>query len=499
MNYKLWFWVVTIASTALRFLINSLGSSFPKFSFILFGRSIGVQAGYVSPLLFLIFIVATLACIKKAYQKKDRRTLIIACFVLPVLVLFNGIDIFNEILPHWFAMGYLALSIYVAHLTLKNWHIKWFRIYSYATWGLAIFMIIVTIMRVLYGIIPLEKFQHQSQIEKIEHGIAKPERIDITNEVYGAYPSKEKPFVFTYKSYLASELATSVPELKVFCISDKIDAYDLCYLWQRNLDTLRNKDGLFLCNDFFFSNPKERYGEKVFVSYTDVEIFPVYRGVRKIKNFFFTMRRSFNPANLPYEYTADALGQKKELMQELIKFDHIVFKFINSDLKCKFLDFYVAPISYCDSKNFNISFFVILIISIAILWRNKKDSFWTNLVLLASVIAITSIATFFLKCYFERPRPLIVFGDENVNTLFEKKIHKNSFPSGHTSIAVALCAFMFMMVKKYWRWYIFFAVASGFYRIYAGSHFPYDVLAGATLGIISAYTTVTFFRKYSKI
>ncbi|MCA6072637.1 MAG: phosphatase PAP2 family protein [Endomicrobium sp.] len=498
MNYKLWFWVVTIASTALRFLISSLGSSFPKFSFILFGRSIGAQAGYVSPLLFLIFIVAALACIKEAYQKKDRRTLIIACFSLPVLVLFNGIAIFNEILPHWFAMGYLALSIYVAHLTLKNWHIKWFRIYSYAAWGLAIFMIIVTTMRVLYGIIPLEKFQHQSQIEKVEHGIVKPERIDITNEVDGAYPSKEKPFVFTYKSYLASKLATSVPELKVFCISDKIDAYDLCDLWQRNLDTLRNKDGLFVCNDFFFSNPKERYGEKVFASYTDVEIFPVYRGVRKIKNFFFTMRRSFNPANLPYEYTADALGQKKELMQELIKFDHIVFKFINSDLKCKFLDFYVAPISYCDSKNFNISFFVILIISIAILWRNKKGSFWTNLVLLASVMAITSIATFFLKCYFERPRPLIVFGDENVNTLFEK-IHKNSFPSGHTSIAVALCAFMFTTVKKYWRWYIFFAVASGFYRIYAGSHFPYDVLAGATLGIISAYTTVTFFRKYSKI
>ena len=113
-------------------------------------------------------------------------------------------------------------------------------------------------------------------------------------------------------------------------------------------------------------------------------------------------------------------------------------------------------------------------------------------------MAITSIATFFLKCYFERPRQLIVFGDENVNTLFEK-IHKNSFPSGHTSVAVALCTFMFMTVKKYWYWYIFFAIASGFYRIYAGSHFPYDVLAGATLGIVSAYTTVTFFRKYSKI
>ncbi|MCA6071370.1 MAG: glycosyltransferase family 39 protein [Endomicrobium sp.] len=480
-------------------LKHGLGGSFPKFSFTLFGRSIGAQAGYVSPLLFLIFIVAALACIKEAYQKKDRHALIIACFSLPILVLFNGIATFNEILPHWSAMGYSALSIYVAHLTLKFWHIKWFRIYSYAAWGLAIFMVIVIHMHVLYGIIPLEK---------VEHGIAEPERIDVTNEVYGwkeagneirkiinTYPPKEKSFVFTYKGYLASELAASVPKLRVFCISDKINA---CGLWQKNLDTLRNKDGLFICNDFFFSNPKERYGEKVFASYTDVETFPVYEDGRKIKNFFFTIRRSFNTANLPYEYTADALGQKKELMQELIKFDHIVFKFINSDLKCKFLDFYAEPISYCDSKNFNISFFGILIISIAILWRNKKDSFWTNLALLASVMAIATIATFSLKCYFERPRPLIVFGDENVNTLFEK-VHKNSFPSGHTSVAVALCAFMFMTIKKYWLWYIFFAIASGFYRIYTGSHFPYDVLAGATLGIVSAYITVTFFRKYSKI
>ena len=484
-----------------------LCSAIPKFSFMLFGRSIGAQAEYVSPLVFLIFIVAAALCIKEAYQKKNRQALIIACFSLPVLVFFNGIATFNEILPHWSAMGYLVLSIYVAHLTLKFWHIKWFRIYSYATWGLAVFMITATSMHALYRIIPSEKFLPQSQIEKVEHGIAKPERIDVANEVYGwkevgneirkiinAYPSKEKPFVFTYKSYLASELATSVPELRGFCISGTIDAYDL---WQRNLDTLRNKDGLFICNDFFFSNPKERYGEKIFTSYTEVEIFPVYRDGKKIKNFFFTVCKFFNPVNLPYEYTADALGQKKELTQELIKFDHIIFRFINSDLKCKFLDFFATPISYCDSKYINISFFAILIISIAILWENKKDRFWMNLALLASVTVVSNIATFYLKYCFDRPRPLTVFGDENVNTLFEK-LYKNSFPSGHTSMAVALCAFMFMTVKKYRYWQIFFAFASGLYRIYVGSHFPYDVLAGAALGIISTYVTVAFFRKYFK-
>jgi 4-amino-4-deoxy-L-arabinose transferase-like glycosyltransferase len=488
-------------------LNHGLGSSWPKFSFTLFGKSIGAQVGYVSPLLFLLFIAASFLCVKEAYQKKDRPALIIACFSLPILIFFNGVATFNEILPHWPAMGYLVLSIYAARLTLKFWHIKWFRMYSYAAWALALFMTIIAPLHVLYRILPIEKFIPKNQIEKVKHGILELERIDVTNEVYGwkevgneirkilnSYPPNERPFVFTYKSYLASELAASVPELIVFCINDKADAYDF---WQRNLHNLKNKTGLFICNDYFFVDPREEYGDKVFTSYTDVEDFPVYRSGRKIKNFFFTLCRSFNPSNLLDQYTSNIIGTKKKLFQELIKFDYAVFKFINSDLKCKFLDFCATPISYCDVINFNVSFFAILIFSIVMLWKNKKDNFWTIIALLASALAITIIATYFLKHYFERFRPSSVFGDENVNTLVEK-MYRYSFPSGHASIAVAVCAFMFMIVRKYWYCYIIFALFSGFYRIYAGSHFPSDVLCGALIGILSAYLTVNSFRKYSK-
>ena len=171
------------------------------------------------------------------------------------------------------------------------------------------------------------------------------------------------------------------------------------------------------------------------------------------------------------------------------------FEFINGSLKCKILDFFMAPISYCDSKDFNISFFVILIISLLILWQTKKDTFWTNFVLLASVLAVGSAIVYFMKNYFGRPRPLSVFGNESVNTLYEQ-IHRNSFPSGHTEIAVAVCTFMFIQVKKYWYLYIFFGIFSGFYRIYAGSHFPSDVFFGVCIGVFSAYIVVELFKKH---
>lgn len=480
-------------------LSHRLGSSLSKFSFTFFGKSIESQVKCVSPLLFLFFIAAAFLCVKEAYRKNDQPTLIIACFSLPVLIFFSGVATFNETLPYWTAMGCLVLSIYTAHLMLKFWHIKQFRAYSHATWALALFMITIAPLRVLYRVLPIEKFPPKDQIEKMVHKIPKLERIDVKNDVYkwkevgnetkkilNSYPPSEKPFIFTHKNYIASKLAASALELMVFCINGRTD------FWQHNL---KNINGLFICNDYLFKNHRQEYGDKVFTSYADTEEFPVYISERKIENLFFTLCRSFNPSKLPDQYASNAIGVKKKRFQELIKFDHAIFGFINSGLKCRFLDLCTAPISYCDSINFNVSFFAILIVSIAILWKNKKDNFWNTIVLLAVVLATGSAVTYFLKYYFGRYRPLGVFNDGDVNTLFEK-IHNNSFPSGHTSIAVSVCAFMFMTVKKYWYWYIFFALFSGFYRIYAGSHFPSDVLCGALIGILFAYLIVSLSKHY---
>ncbi|MCL2485804.1 MAG: glycosyltransferase family 39 protein [Endomicrobia bacterium] len=485
---------------------HGLGSSLPKFNFTTFYQCLGAQAGYISPPIFLVFVASAYLCVKEAFVKKDRTALLIACFSLPTLIFFNFVATFNEILPHWPAMGYLVLSIYVSHITLKYANIKWFRIYNIAAWTFTVLVIILAYMHIMYKVIPVEKFLPKEQVEKIRHGIPEAERIDITNDVFGwedlgneirrrlaAYPHKEKPFILTHKSYLASQIAFAVPEIRVFCFSDRADAYDI---WQRSLRQLRGRNALFISSDFFHFDPT-RYGT-AFASYSEPEAFPIYRNGKKIKNFFFTECKNFRPANLPPQFVPRLLGEKKSIYREFINFDHATFKFINSSLKNKLFDFYLLPISYCDSKGFNVTLTLMLLLSIVILWNNKKDNFWTNIALLASVLVVSSLINYFLKQYFERPRPLTALGEENVNTLYEQW-HRNSFPSGHTQAAFTAATFMFFIVRKYWYWYVLFAFATGFERIYVGCHFPSDVFAGALLGFIIAAIMVKLFKKYSRI
>ncbi|MDR1400949.1 MAG: phosphatase PAP2 family protein [Endomicrobium sp.] len=209
---------------------------------------------------------------------------------------------------------------------------------------------------------------------------------------------------------------------------------------------------------------KENHADRIFMSYINQN-----KNNKKSKRSTFTLYKSSDTDTLWYK-----------IHQNLIKINYKVFKYINSDTKCKFLDFYISPISYCDSKKFNLSLIVILIISIGILWNNKKDCFWSMLILLASILTVGAILTYTLKHCFKIPRPLTTL--ENVNVMFETS-YTNSFPSGHTQLVFTICTFMFMSVKKYWYWYMFLSLGVAFERVYSGNHFPFDVLIGAMIGI----------------
>jgi undecaprenyl-diphosphatase len=112
-------------------------------------------------------------------------------------------------------------------------------------------------------------------------------------------------------------------------------------------------------------------------------------------------------------------------------------------------------------------------------------------------LLINTAITQAMKYTFNRHRPYqdyptIIFPDNMENDA--------SFPSGHTSTAFALATSMSIQYKK---WYVVvpaFAWASsvGYSRLYLGEHYPTDVLAGAAIGIGSAYLSEWLNRKLFK-
>lgn len=105
-------------------------------------------------------------------------------------------------------------------------------------------------------------------------------------------------------------------------------------------------------------------------------------------------------------------------------------------------------------------------------------------------LIVSSLVTTGLKYAVNRERPFL----KNSFIIPAGSAGSPSFPSGHTSEAFSTATALSLACP---RWYVIapsalWACSVGYSRMYLGVHYPSDVIAGAALGMASAWLTYKF-------
>ena len=127
--------------------------------------------------------------------------------------------------------------------------------------------------------------------------------------------------------------------------------------------------------------------------------------------------------------------------------------------------------------------YAIFIFGLYLIYLARKDRKLFYRAALSAVIAVIAVAAV-NKVWF-LPRPFL---GEKVKLLITCDPKDSTFPSKHASVAFALAWAIFLKRKKSGFWLLTVASLVSLSRVIAGAHYPLDIVAGAFLGWIVAYS-----------
>ena len=103
------------------------------------------------------------------------------------------------------------------------------------------------------------------------------------------------------------------------------------------------------------------------------------------------------------------------------------------------------------------------------------------------------VFTEFIRFFWPRQRPFEILG--GIVRLMEHN-GGGAFPSGHASLAFAIATAVYFYYPKTGILFFLAAFSIGFGRVATGLHWPSDILGGAVVGIISAWTLAFLIKKF---
>lgn len=187
------------------------------------------------------------------------------------------------------------------------------------------------------------------------------------------------------------------------------------------------------------------------------------------------------------------------MLESLISIDKQLLVYLNS-LGSDAYD----PIWLFITKQLNwIPFYLVLVY--CLVKKITIKEFVVVLLFLAGLIAFTDQSTNLVKWLVSRERPCNTADIQNMLRIVKCSDTK-SFFSGHASNSMATMMFLFLILKRYYKyaWVIFtFPIVFGFSRIYLSMHFPGDIVVGYLFGIVAGTLFYQLFKvvekKYFKI
>jgi len=252
------------------------GSSLSILNFL---QTLGGQAAYLSPMVFIPLLVVIWQSIRIGLMKRDNSQLFYFLFGSIPVLLFFLVSFFKPILPHWTLPGYIMLILPLSVMLSKGLDTRgWVRAVLKLSVILVVAIMILGIAHIKWGI-----FHNDNNANK-----------DVSLDLVGweAVPkfleeqewNEEDWFLFSHKWFLCGEIDLAIEgKYPVLCYNQKDPrGYGI---WDKDLNMM-GRNGIYICSDRYSTDPVNAFGE-YFQSISPADSVVIERSGVPVKTLYF--------------------------------------------------------------------------------------------------------------------------------------------------------------------------------------------------------------------